>query len=227
MSISYKESDPGHRRDNDTEHQKFLAIRSKQGEDLGRISYVEHVSEPQSKNQYSAIQPCLEDALNQGASYALRSTIYRMQPPSLRWYSPTRPLQLRIDLEQRIGGTHLRSRKRLRPQQQLMPNEAESLKTNSIDCLPSAQHISHKGPRALPGFANSPAEGLGVFQAGAGMKGRRSDPSTPLSRYQCPRPRPNVFLDLLNMNGEQKCRWRLSRWLDTGLQRHIDRRRRR
>ena len=76
MSISYEESEPSNRRDNDTEHKKFLAIRSKQSEDLGRVSYVEHVSESQGKNQYSAIQPCLEDALDQGR--VLRAAIHHI-----------------------------------------------------------------------------------------------------------------------------------------------------
>ena len=59
MSISYEESEPSNRRDNDTEHKKFLAIRSKQSEDLGRVSYVEHVSESQGKIQDPTDQPYL------------------------------------------------------------------------------------------------------------------------------------------------------------------------
>ncbi len=210
MSISYEESEPSNRRDNDTEHKKFLAIRSKQSEDLGRVSYVEHVSESQGKNQYSAIQPCLEDALNQGASYALRSTIYRMQPPWLRWYSPTRPLQLRVCQQLRTDDTRQKSHTLSRPQQQQKPIEDDAQKPKSKYSLPSGQHISRKEPGAPPGFASFQARGLGVFQAASAKTGRRSVPSRPRSCHSEPRPSPNVhterFFDLPYVSDMQPCR---------------------
>ena len=69
---SHKEPHSSESRDNDAKHKKVLTIRSQESEDLGRVSYIEQVSESQGqvsesqgKDQDSAVQTDFKNALNQ------------------------------------------------------------------------------------------------------------------------------------------------------------------
>ncbi len=62
---NHEEPHSSESRDNDAKHKKVLTIRSQESEDLGRVSYIPHVSESQGKDQDSAVQPDFKNALNQ------------------------------------------------------------------------------------------------------------------------------------------------------------------